>query len=79
MATAKMERAAARRGEDCLGKSHDNEPVFILRAQDVLAADLVALWACRASRGRVPEEAKINEAYDVARAMRAWHVKKRPD
>ena len=45
MGLAKIERELAAVGKGCLGKAADDEPVFILRAQDMLAADLVDKWA----------------------------------
>jgi hypothetical protein len=41
----KLELEAANRGEGCLGKSQDDEPVFVLVARDRLAANAVRLWA----------------------------------
>jgi len=35
----------AAEGKGCLGKAADNEPIFILRAQDRFAAVLVRQWA----------------------------------
>ncbi len=31
----------------CLANAGDDEPIFVLRAQDEFAADLVVLWASR--------------------------------
>lgn len=56
---------------------HD-EPVFILRAKDILAADLVDTWAARAKRRGTPQ-AKIDEALKIAEAMAAWPGRKVPD
>lgn len=78
MATAKEERAKAAAGEGCLGKAADNEPVFILRAQDRLAPDLVETWALRAQGFGCPKE-KVEEARKLAQAMREWPGRKNPD
>lgn len=78
MATAKIERELATQGKGCLGKAADDEPVFILRAQDAEAADLVELWAIRAQRGGTHPD-KVREAHDLAEAMRAWPNQKHPD
>lgn len=78
MATAKIERAMAARGEGCLGKAKDDEPVFILRGQDSLAADLVETWAIRA-RSLGCHNDKVREAMELAETMRAWSPKKDPD
>lgn len=78
MATKKETLEAALRGEGCLGKAADDEPVFILRAQDIHAPDLVEKWAIWASVGDCPND-KVNEANAIAEAMRAWPNRKRPD
>jgi hypothetical protein len=88
MATKREVLEAALRGEGCLGKAADDEPVFVLRAQDALSDELVDKWADDAigafpalemdakGRGLVH---KINEARDCAKAMRQWPTRKRPD
>lgn len=78
MGFAKIERERAARGEGCLGKAADDEPVFILRGQDVLAPDLVDYWADDAeANGCGPE--KVAEARELAAKMRAWPRRKYPD
>jgi hypothetical protein len=84
MITKKEALEAALRGEGCLGKAADDEPVFILRAQDNLAADLVDTWAIQASVA-VPSVGgsdlghKVGEARMIAEMMRNWPIKKNPD
>jgi hypothetical protein len=78
MGLAKIERERAAKGEGCLGKAADNEPVFILRAQDALAAELVELWAIRARSLNCPVD-KVREAFDLADEMLRWPVRKNPD
>lgn len=78
MGLAKDEIAKANRGEGCLGKSHPDEPVFILRAQDSLSADLVEKWAIHA-RSLGCGNDKVNEAFALAEEMRHWHIRKNPD
>jgi hypothetical protein len=65
-------------GRGCLGKAADNEPVFVLRAQDKLAALLVDDWAEMAEHKGCPKE-KVAEAQEIANAMRAWPKRKNPD
>ncbi len=48
MATKSEELQRLARGEGCLGKAADDEPIFILRGQDLLAPSPVILWAARA-------------------------------
>lgn len=62
----------------CLNKAADDEPLFILRAQDKLAPATVRMWAHWAQRGSVSAE-KIGEAYKLAGAMEAWPNRKMPD
>ena len=78
MALAKIEREMAAGGKGCLGKAADDEPVFILRAQDALAADIVDRWAEWALAVGCPL-AKVQEARSLAQAMREWPVHKNPD
>ena len=78
MGLAKQERADAAAGRGCLGEAADDEPVFILRAQDLSADALVDLWAENAeSNGCDP--AKVAEARELAKKMRAWPSRKSPD
>jgi hypothetical protein len=78
MATKREELDAANRGEGCLGKAADDEPVFIIRAQDMLSADQVRYWAHRAEAlGCNP--AKVLEARELANKMDAWPNTKIPD
>lgn len=82
----KDEMAAALKGEGCLGKAADDEPVFILRAQDVLAGDVVRFWADilemrHHSQGTktAAVKAKISEARGLARQMDEWPIHKLAD
>lgn len=78
MGYAKEEREKAARGEGCLGKAADNEPVFILRAQDIHAADLVEKWAIWCRAGNTNSD-KVDEAFRIAEEMREWPNRKQPD
>lgn len=73
----------------CLAKAAADEPLFILRAQDVLAPELVRQWAFDLEeRGPAPGAslvehlAKIEEARNSAKQMDRWqaeHGSKVPD
>lgn len=83
MATKREEMEKATRGEGCLGKAFDDEPLFILRGNDKLAPDMVRSWAAWADVHRCPSE-KVAEARRLATAMEAWqqdnpHLAKWPD
>jgi hypothetical protein len=67
-----------RRNPQIVKIAGSDEPVFILRAQDKLAAELVRDWAERAERAGSPH-AKVIDALACADAMDAWPVKKVPD
>lgn len=63
----------------CLSRCEPTEPVFVLRGQDPLAADLVREWAGMMA-ARFPERReKINGALALADAMDAWPTKKDAD
>lgn len=61
-----------------LAKVGDDEPIFVLRAQDKFAASTIRYWAERAESAGAPRE-KIIEALDHAEVMEAWHTQKVPD
>ena len=61
-----------------LMKAEDDEPIFVLRAQDVLAAGVVRAWAEQAARAGCGD-AKVHEAREIADAMERWPIRKVPD
>ena len=67
--------------QDPAGKIAADEPVFLLRAQDKFAPEVVAYWASLALReGTCPEMAHM--AMQHSRAMKDWqheNGKKTPD
>jgi len=75
---ASEEIAAANRGEGPLGKAAPDEPVFILRAQDMFSCGLVEAWACAAEQRGV-DAVKVKEARQLAVKMRAWPKRRIPD
>lgn len=78
MATKVEELRKLEEGEGCLGRALPDEPIFILRAHDGSAPELVRKWAqIRAEQiieGRKPWEdiADCREAYALAADMEAW-------
>lgn len=56
----------------CLNKAADDEPLFVLRAKDLLAPIVVAYWAELASRSGLHEDEKTLEAIRLARDMKMW-------
>lgn len=55
----------------CLNKADPNEPIFVLRAKDPLAAMTIRYWAAMADG--VHEHEKIDEALRFAVEMDQWH------
>lgn len=79
MGKARDEISAALIGEGPLGKAAVlDEPVFILRAQDCFASELVRQWASWAEATGVSPE-KVAEARAIGEAMLAWPRKRMPD
>lgn len=83
MATKREVLEAALRGEGALGKAADDEPVFVLRAQDITSPITIDEWSgrvCRAT-GRTP---KVSQALADVTEFREWqrknpHRTKMPD
>jgi len=61
------------RAEDEGGIAHD-EPVFLIRAQDVTAPLIVETWAA-AARSAGASMDIVNKAFDHAKLMREWQSK----
>ena len=60
---------------DCLGKAKEDEPIFVLRANDPVAPATIRAWmSLRAIEGLdKPHEAeRIAQADQVARDMEKW-------
>jgi hypothetical protein len=55
----------------CLNRAGDDEPLFVLRAKDVLAAQTIRLWATMAV-GTNHNEEQIAEARMLAKQMEDW-------
>jgi len=56
--------------KSCLNKAAMDEPLFVLRANDPVAAAVVEMWAGLAAEHH--EHGKVAEAYEVAKQMRIW-------
>lgn len=63
---------------DCLAKLDPAEPYFVLRAQDMLAAELIEAWAIEAELNGCPAR-KVADARAIAETMRRWPKRKMPD
>jgi hypothetical protein len=69
---------ATKHNNPYLAKVADDEPIFVLRAQDQLAPALVRAWADFAEMSGCPDE-KVAEARLCANQMQAWPRRKYPD
>lgn len=75
--------------DGCFAKAALDEPLFVLRASDKMAPDLVRKWASdfqkrhvrRGTQGRELAKAilKYEDAMETAAKMEAWHTRKLPD
>lgn len=77
--------AAAIRGEGCLGRSRDDEPVFTLVGRDAVAAHAIRYWAQMVDAGTMPDSPsrqKAMEARSQAAEFDRWRIEhggKMPD
>jgi hypothetical protein len=69
--------AAAERGEGVLGRTLDDEPIFVLCGRDHRAPGRVDAYATIAESGGHHD--KANAARRVADQMRAWRIKAAAD
>lgn len=71
----------AKSNNQCLAKAGDDEPLFVIRAQDFSAPDVVQCWINLNSAnmaGNV-DHPKIIDAVALRDAMAAWPNRKHPD
>lgn len=79
--TKTEELEAASKGDGCLGRSKDDEPIFILCARDPFAAVTVREWADLYERRHAmngtldaKRKAKVSEARLQSRRMEEWRA-----
>lgn len=73
--------------QSCLNKASADEPIFVLRAQDIFASDTILAWADRYRRTHAPagvwrserHRQKHNEAIDIVEQFERWRERKVPD
>lgn len=73
---------AANRGEGCLGKAADDEPVFVLVGKDAFAPSAIHTWITKVSEYAPGRGGKIDDANAVFGAILDWqgkHPTKIPD
>jgi len=59
--------------QDPEGKIPEDEPVFLLRAQDAVAPGVVEMWALAAYNAGADDNI-VQLAYEQAQLMRKWQV-----
>lgn len=59
----------------CLAKVAEDEPIFVLRAQDLSAPLVIKMWVELQDMMNVIDPAKTNEARRLVREMYAWQAK----
>ncbi|MCG8407781.1 MAG: hypothetical protein MI923_21485 [Phycisphaerales bacterium] len=69
---------ALKQFDKTLEKVADDEPIFVLRARDVIAPMAVEHWAEMAAKLQVNPQ-KVLEAYQCAESMRNWKERRLPD
>jgi len=67
---------ATKLDDTCLEKASDDEPIFVLRAQDISSPHVIHFWL--SLNPGIPEEKK-REALRCASAMLKWPKKKKAD
>jgi len=58
------------KGPSCLTKAADNEPLFVLRANDELAPDIVREWAKRYRRQKIGEAIALRQPFTLTDQQR---------
>ena len=58
----------------CFNKAADDEPLFVLRANDPLAPAAVAAWAGLAFDTELHDRTKVTGARRIAEEMRRWRL-----
>lgn len=63
--------------DSCLQKAADNEPIFVLRAQDMSSPKVILHWIAKNFENISDERAL--EAFNQALTMRKWPKRKTAD
>jgi len=60
--------------ESCFNKAGDDEPLFVLRANDPLAANIVEEWVKQAEDAYLYTPEKLDGAFAIVQEIRAWRA-----
>lgn len=63
----------------CLQKAGNDEPIFVLRAQDITAVDAIQAWIDANVKRLGFTHPKLIEACNIRNEMEAWPNRKLPD
>jgi hypothetical protein len=81
-----VDRVSTKLNDPCLKSAADNEPIFVLRAQDVTAPIVIIFWmlmtlviAFARGHSMSPSDNTLRAAFEQALRMRTWDRKKLPD
>lgn len=74
MGLAKDEREMTARGAGCLGKARDDEPVFVLRAQDRTMGTCLHIWIDENVAFLGHNHPKIVEAKELLGKVQKWQA-----
>jgi|GEM_PF-2505710 len=77
MGLARDELDLVKEGKSILNRCKPDEPVFILRAKDLLAPAMVELWIAAGIAFGVEQE-KVEAAKFLAKQMRIWRETNNP-
>jgi len=72
VATKALELELNAKGEGCLGRTADDEPIFILCARDRTSSKTVRQWVQNAKDAGCTNEAKLEEALKWAHEAGEW-------
>lgn len=63
--------------DSCLDKAGENEPIFVLRAQDKSSPKIVLQWMAENFENLSAQ--RLQEAFTCVLAMKRWPTRKFPD
>lgn len=63
----------------CINTAAEDEPVFVLRAKDPLAAETVRFWCREAIKRTAHEHEKVIEAFTLAAKMDVYRLERWPE
>jgi hypothetical protein len=65
--------------DSCLKKAKEDEPLFILRGQDMSSPRIVLMWIIENINNPMMPDDKLREAFELALKQKNYHTKKLAD